>query len=170
MDGNRTHYQPTEELLAKSEALGGTGVTRDGSLSYSAVSDSVGKFILDSTSDVFAFEFEGTELAVWSDYYTGNYFMVSVDGAEYIEKESSSHAPVKLVEGLSSGKHTIKIKIKDNSKRLTIRSLFTLDATKSTKKGATFAYTDYSNYTFNLPAGKYDVKYINISTIADLPE
>ncbi|MBE6623290.1 MAG: SGNH/GDSL hydrolase family protein [Ruminococcaceae bacterium] len=170
MDGNRTHYQPTEELLAKSETLGGTGVTRDSGLSYSAVSDSVGKFILDSTSDIFAFEFEGTELALWSDYYTGNYFMISVDGSEYVEKESSSHAPVKLVEGLDSGKHVIKIKIKDDSKRLTIRSLFTLDTTKSTQKDATFAYTDYSNYTFNLPAGSYDVKYLDINTISDLPD
>lgn len=169
MDGNRTHYQPTEELLKRSEELGGTGVTRSGGSSYGEVTESQGTFVLNSTDDVFVFEFDGTDAALWSNYYTGDMLLVSIDGGDYKAVSGSSHAPARIVEGLNSGKHTIKVKIADATESLSIRSIFTIDYTKSTLQGTTHTYTDYANHTFTLPAGKYEVKYLDLgSIVADL--
>lgn len=169
MDGNRTQHQPTPELLAKSEALGGKGVTRiDGK--YFATSETMGTFVLDSTDDVFVFEFEGTDAAFWSNYYDSHKFLVSIDGGDYVTTYGSSHAPARIVNGLESGKHIVKIKIVDASVALNIGSIFTIDSTKATLKGSTFEYTDYTNHTFKLSAGNYDIKYAEGNTIANLPQ
>ena len=168
MDGNRTQHQPTPELLAKSEALGGKGVTRKDGL-YFDTSETIGTFILDSTEDIFAFEFEGTDAVFWCNYYSKHKFLVSIDGSDYNVVAGSSHAPARIISGLQSGKHIVKIKIVDASVPLEIGSIFTIDYTKSTLQGSTFTYTDYTNYTFKLPAGKYDIKYLDCKTVADLP-
>lgn len=169
MDGNRIQHQPTAELLAKSESLGGKGVTRiDGK--YIETSETMGTFVLDSTDDVFAFEFEGTDAAFWSNYYSSHKFLVSIDGGEYVTTYGSSHAPARIVTGLKSGKHIVKIKIVDASVELEIGSIFTIDSTKATLKGSTFTYKDYTNHTFKLSAGNYDIKYVEGNTIANLPK
>lgn len=168
MDGNRTQHQATAELLAKSEALGGTGVTRVDGL-YSETSETRGKFVLDSTDDVFAFEFDGTDAAFWSNYYNKHQFLVSIDGGAYVNTYGSSHAPARIVNGLTSGKHLVKIKIVDASVPLEIGSIFTIDTTKATLKGATHTYTDYTNRTFALPSGNYDIQYVQGKTIGSLP-
>ena len=167
MDGNRIQHQPTPELLAKSEALGGTGVTRRDGL-YLETSETLGTFILDSTDDVFAFEFEGTDAVFWCNYYNKHKFLVSIDGGAYVTTYGSSHAPARIVNGLTSGKHLVKIKIVDASVPLEIGSIFTIDSTKATLQGATFTYTDYTNHTFTLPSGKYDIQYVDeVNLIAE---
>jgi len=168
MDGNRIQHQPTLELLAKSEALGGMGVTRRDGL-YFETSETNGTFILDSTDDIFAFEFYGTDAVFWCNYYNKHKFLVSIDGGDYVTIPGSSHAPARIVQGLSSGRHIIKIKIVDASVPLEIGSIFTIDSTKSTLKGSTYTYTDYTNYTFILPFGKYDIQYVDGNTVGDLP-
>lgn len=166
MDGNRIQHQPTPELLAKSEALGGKGVTRiDGR--YIETSDTMGTFILDSTDDIFAFEFEGTDAVFWCNYYDKHKFLVSIDGGAYVVTPGSSHAPARIVQGLKSGKHIVKIKIVDASVPLEIGSIFTIDSTKSTLQGTTYTYTDYTNYTFTLPSGEYDIQYVDMVNVID---
>ncbi len=170
-DGNRTWYEPTPELLAKSETLGGQGVTRKDGNSYTTsnfITESEGQYIFNSTDDEFFFEFNGTDVALWSNYYKSNYFLISIDGGEYIEVEGTSHAPAKIVNGLAPGNHKIGIKIKDST-QLSIRSIYTRDTSKATPAGTAHTYTDFANATFTLPAGSYNVSYVDADTVADLP-
>ena len=177
-DGNRTCYWPTAELLARSEQLGGSGVVRVDTPSYGGtfaqleagqlVTEAVGQFKFDSTSDVFYFEFNGTDVALWSDYYDDNNFLISIDGGDFVKKAGSSHAPARIVEGLTPGNHTVGIKIADASSSLVIRSIYTRDTSKATPAGTAHVYTDYVNKTFNLPAGVYTIGYVEAETVADL--
>ena len=178
-DGNRTWYEPSADLISKSEALGGSGVDFVNTPSYGGsfeqleagqlVTESVGQFRFNSVNDEFFFEFEGTDVALWSDYYKDNYFRISIDGAEYKDVAGTSHAPARIVEGLASGKHTIGIKIKDASTSLTIRSIYTRDTSKATPAGTSHVYEDFANKTFTLPEGVYTVSYIDAETVADIP-
>ncbi len=168
-DGNRTWYEPTPELLAKSEALGGQGVTRTSGSSYGDVTESEGKYVFNSTTDEFFFEFDGTDVALWSNYYKDNYFLISVDGGAYTQVAGSSHAPARIVEGLAPGKHKIGIKIADASTNLNIISIYTRDTSKATPAGTAHVYEDFANKTFTLPAGVYNISYIDAETVADIP-
>ena len=169
-DGNRTHYECTPELLAESERLGGSGVARTGGNAYSNVTEAEGNYVFNSTSDEFIFKFNGTDVALWSNYYKSNFFLISIDGGEYKEVEGSSHAPARIIEGLPSGDHTVGIKIKDATTNLKIYSIYTRDITKVTPAGTAHTYKDYTNATFNVPAGNYNVEYLSdVATVADIP-
>ena len=135
-DGNRTNIQPTEQILVQSEALGGQGVTYSSASSFSsaAISDSKGRLVFDSTSDELVLTFSGTEICAYSFQKSAN-LLVSIDGGDYVTVSGTGHNPVILANGLSSGTHTIKIKLKDAGS-VTIGSIFTRDATIATTKSA----------------------------------
>ncbi|MBE6570633.1 MAG: SGNH/GDSL hydrolase family protein [Ruminococcaceae bacterium] len=178
-DGNRTWYEPSADLLSKSEALGGSGVDFVNTPSYGGtfdqynagtlVTESIGQFRFNSVNDEFFFEFNGTDVALWSDYYKSNWFRISIDGGEYKDVEGTGHAPARIVEGLTPGNHKIGIKIKDASTSLTIRSIYTRDTSKATPAGTAHVYEDFANKTFTLPDGVYTVSYIDAETVADIP-
>ncbi|MBR3839198.1 MAG: hypothetical protein IKJ75_05700 [Clostridia bacterium] len=131
-DGNRTHIQPTFELLESSEALGGSGVVFE-ERAYTANSYSNGVYKMSGTEDVFAFSFTGTEAAMWCTLKNKEY-LISVDGAEYVVQTTTEHAPAVLVKNLESKEHVIKIKLADDGTSMTIGSIFTRDDSLATKK------------------------------------
>lgn len=130
-DGDRRQIQPSEEVLAASEALGGKGVLRQPE-GYSPNSSSRGVFTLSSPDAMLAVKFSGTEIALWCNYYKDDRFRVSIDGGDFMERPGSSHSPAILAENLPSGEHIIRIQIVSGDKPLVIGSLFTRDATKAT--------------------------------------
>ncbi len=130
-DGNRTHIQPTQQLLADSEALGGEGVEYVDK-AYTGNTAAFGYFAVDSESDVFAFKFTGTEAAVWCNLKNADY-LISVDGGEYVQKTSSEHTPAVLAEDLEPKEHIIKIKMVSGGNKFNIAAVFTRDASMATK-------------------------------------
>ena len=136
-DGNRTYTLPSQSLLEQSGTLGGTGVTvsaNDSSFGNGLISTAKGQFIFDSTNDVLAIKFNGTEIAAYVLQKKVSW-MVSVDGGEYTEVAGSNHNPVIFAQGLDSGEHTLKIKLKAES-TVKVGAIFTRDATLATKKAA----------------------------------
>ena len=130
-DGNRTHIQPNPELLAESEALGGSGVTY-GDKAYTANSYSHGVYVMDSTEDVLVIKFTGTELALWCNLKNKEYY-VSIDGGEYITQATTEHSPAVLAKDLTPGEHIIKFKLKEEGSKVTIGSIFTRDDSLATR-------------------------------------
>ena len=135
-DGNRTNIQPSAELLAQSEALGGSGVTYSAEASFpNGVSPSVGRFTFYRTAsrtDELVLRFNGTEICAYS-FSKSVSWEVSVDGGAYVTVEGTSHNPVIFAQGLQSGEHTIKIRLKANG-NVSIGSIFTRDETLATAK------------------------------------
>ena len=171
-DGNRTLTQPTAELIAKSELMGGTGF--EYLPDFYGVHDYYGIASTSKADAVFAFEFEGTEMALMSNFYTNSYLAVSVDGGEYVTKECSGHSPTRIVENLESGNHIVRLKpvfgtVSGSPTTFNIGAIFTRDASKATIKGTKFEYTDYANYTLTVPSGNYYLKYVSADTVADIP-
>ena len=81
-----------------------------------------------------AIKFNGTEIAAYVLQKKVSW-MVSVDGGEYTEVAGSNHNPVIFAQGLDSGEHTLKIKLKAES-TVKVGAIFTRDATLATKKAA----------------------------------
>ena len=133
-DGNRQHIQPKKDVLTASEEMGGCGISSNLS-AYSGSSYARGTFTLDSTDDLLVFKFNGTEIALWCNYYKEDRFLISIDDGDYNKKTGSSHAPAILAEDLEPGEHIIRIKIVDPEKPLKIGSIFTRDESLATKKG-----------------------------------
>ena len=110
LDGDIKYIDASEELLAKSEALGGSGYV------YSSATGNLrgyqGYFSVNAGAEsVFAIEFTGTELAVVEhsdDSLTS--FMVKVDGGEYTTITPNKSKPVILATDLRYGEHTVYIK------------------------------------------------------------
>lgn len=136
LDGNITVIDVDEELLAKSEELGGSG------FEYFADSDSMHTYYGDVRTSaegaVFVLEMTGTELAaVISKTGTIKQFYVKVDGGEYELKDISDKNPTIIYEGLTSKKHTIYIKpviTAESTGRIAIPAFYTRDAAYQTTK------------------------------------
>ena len=79
------------------------------------------------------FTFEGTEFAMWTSLKSPAKLTYSVDGGAESTISFGKHNPTPVVEGLSSGKHTITVSANAGMK---IGALFTRDETKQTLKGA----------------------------------
>ena len=131
-DGNRTHIQPTVQLLELSEALGGTGIEYV-DRPYTGNSYSNGIYKMQGTQDVFAFSFIGTEAAMWCTLKNAEY-LISVDGGEYVTQTTTEHSPAVLVRDIESAEHVIRIKLTSDASSMSIGSIFVRDATLATKK------------------------------------
>ncbi len=144
-DGDRRVIQATEQLLAHSEELGGSGFSF--SEKYFGLHDYSGFFYAEQGGEnpVLAIEFEGTDIAIHSNVATGVAreesvwcFCVSIDGGEWQRRNFKTHNPTMIAEGLPAGKHTIRFKPlfetfeKDECFRLGI--IFTRNAAKQTVK------------------------------------
>ena len=134
-DGDRTHIQPTAELLEQSESMGGVGVTHSPDAYASGSSFARGVYVLDDPEDVLVLKFTGTEMAFWSNYYKEDVYYMSLDGGDYKKQCGSSHAPAIIVEDLEPGEHTVKVKIASAEKAWKIGSVYTRDESKATVKG-----------------------------------
>ena len=171
-DGNRTSIQPTAELIAKSEALGGQNFTFNSGLG--GLYDYYGYATATSKEAVFAFEFDGTDAAMYTNFYNESSIAVSVDGGEYVTKTCAYHSPTKIVENLASGHHVIRMKpvygtASDAPKEMKIVALFTRDSAKATVRGTKNAYTDRNTYAFtDIPSGIFHVVY-DAAKVSDLP-
>ncbi len=171
-DGNRTITQPTADLIAKSEALGGSGFTFNSGLG--GLYDYYGYAQTSSSDSIFAFEFDGTDAAMYTNFYNESSIAVSVDGGEYVTKTCAYHSPTKIVENLASGHHVIRMKpvygsASNAPKQMKIVSLFTRDTDKATVKGSTSTYSGSNTYAVrDLAAGTYRVVY-DAAKVSDLP-
>lgn len=133
-DGDRTRVDISNELLLRSEALGGKGViwTDGSSLNNTVTTDAKGQLHFDSDSDVFAIKFSGTEISAYI-FEKDISWLVSVDGGDFVTVTGASHNPTIFAKGLSSGEHTVRIKLQGTA-NVTVGSIFTRDATKATLK------------------------------------
>ena len=121
--------------------------------------------------DSATFRFTGTEIALWSNLYNDSSFRYSVDGQEPVTMNSSQHAPVQVVSGLSSGEHTIEIAPVTFGADVTsmkIGALFIRDAGQQSVQGETDAYGDINCGQLVLPAGNYQV--LTAATVGELPQ
>ena len=179
LDGNRTVYHMTDELLAKSEALGGSGFTAVHNYyihqfyggSYTALRAT-------SKDAVFAMEFDGTALDIVSNFQSGTAYLVSLDGGEYKEYSPSNNRPYKLfenlpkAEGRTDNKHVVRIKplvFRSDVDYIELLALMSNDADLHTRAGATYEHKDITKYSLTVPAGEYELYYVDAgTTIADL--
>lgn len=134
-DGNVKYIDANEELIKKSNDLGGQYFR------YSSAEHLPGyPGGAESTNGInskFVIEFTGTELAMIQKSTNIEEFMVVVDGKTKFEKNYSIYPEV-LVTGLKPGKHTVKIQpvFKDDKSdgSLFIMGFFTRDDTKASAK------------------------------------
>lgn len=87
------------------------------------------------TAGEITFSFEGTELAIWTNFYNGSTVDISVDGGEASRVTCDRHAPTTLVSKLESRVHTVKIKpvtFGDDTTEMKIGAIFFRDETKQT--------------------------------------
>lgn len=157
VDGNRTEVTPTAALIATSESLGGSGYSYVGGVN---LYDFTGAAVSSGSDSVYAFQFNGTDVSLYSNYYSANgsnAIMVSVDGGEYTRVNTIGHAPSPIVTGLASGEHTVRIKEAPGmTARLRIQVLFTHDSTKDTPASTAFGgYSDGAQYTLKPNGGCY---------------
>ena len=113
LDGNVTVIQPTAELVARSEELGGKGFEFHSGLYGSMQSSSYYGSLKGSNIEgaEFVLEFDGTELVSHLTVTNSSrQFYVKVDNGEYELKNFASLNPTTIVAGLPSGKHTVRFK------------------------------------------------------------
>ena len=171
-DGERTIYPMTEELIAKSEALGGHGFTAKSQWMYYIYDTAAATT---SNTSKFVFEFEGTELDIVTNFKSGiqvgSKLTVSLDGGDPFEVNLTGNAPLMLFKNLESKKHRVEIipsTFPNGVNEFQIQLLMTSDRTKNTPKG-TAGYSALTNYSITLPEGEYDMYYLDGSTVGDLP-
>ena len=139
-DGNVTAIMPSQDLITRSEALGGTG--------FRFVNDSYGlaNYPTQLKSDVknakLVLEFTGTELVMLNTTSALTEFYITVDGGKRVKKKfvgthDLSLNPTIMVTDLPSGKHTVIIEpINTLGPRsvLKIGAFFSRDAAKASRK------------------------------------
>ncbi|MBQ8213805.1 MAG: hypothetical protein IJZ80_07325 [Clostridia bacterium] len=135
-DGDRTYIIPSQDLLAKSNALGGAGVTwtNESIFSNAAISEKCGRFQFGDDSDMLVIRFHGTEISAYI-FQSNVSWLVSVDGGEYKTVKSGSHNPTIFAEGLTPGEHTVKIK-PTTKVNVSVGAIFTRNAALATRKGS----------------------------------
>ena len=131
-DGNRTHIQPSAQLVLDSEGLGGADVVFRDQL-YTSNSSFQGVLELDNENDIFVLKFVGTEIAMWSNLKNKDY-MVSVDGGAYLTKTASEHTPTVIARNLEPKEHTVAIKMAKGGSGFKIGAFFSRDTSKASVK------------------------------------
>ena len=131
-DGNRTHIQPSAQLVLDSEGLGGVEVAFL-DLPYTGNSSFQGVLELDDENDIFVLKFVGTEIAMWSNLKNKDY-MVSVDGGAYLTKTASEHTPTVIARNLEPKEHTVAIKMAKGGSDFKIGAFFSRDTSKASVK------------------------------------
>ena len=140
-DGKVTVITPTEELLARSEELGGSGFVYNPKV-YGPIDNYTGTFNNSGSEDPeLVVEFTGTELVMLANTGISNFY-VSVDGGEYELKSVNSHNPSVVTSGLRSAKHTVKIKPVLGGESIIIVALYSRDEAYQTAKAAFINYGD----------------------------
>lgn len=146
-NGNVEVIIPSEEMITKSEELGGNGFV------YSSKNYTVDNYVgfieaysADSPNAELIVEFTGTELVALCAGHekTASKFLVSVDGGEYVEKLFNTHNPTVIVEGLRSAKHTVSIKpvMSTISTKIYIGAFYSRDEAYQTAKTTSINYGD----------------------------
>lgn len=131
-DGDRTHIQPSAQLVLDSEGLGGADVVFRDQL-YTGNSSFQGVLELDNENDIFVLKFVGTEIAMWSNLKNKDY-MVSVDGGSYLTKTASEHTPTIIARNLEPKEHTVAIKMAKGGSGFKIGAFFSRDTSKASAK------------------------------------
>lgn len=137
-DGDRRVIRVTEELLAESERLGGSGVTCDPTRLFTGNTVIQGVLFFDNPSDAFVLSFEGTEIAMFSSPVQKQIYYVSVDGGEEVTITGIGHNPVILARGLASGAHTVRVRVGVTQGTVQCGPFFVRDETKATLRGTPF--------------------------------
>ncbi len=138
LDGNITYIQPTAEIIARSEELGGSGFTHQAG-DYIVFAGYQGYFNVSSsaTDPMLAMEFNGTELiAIMHNYSSDKKFQLKVDNGDWQEVAYYHMNPQTIVTGLEPGDHTVYFKpaFKDGETWQWIGAFFSRDDSKATTK------------------------------------
>lgn len=158
-DGGRTVQNITPELVAESEAMGGSGynwIERDDGETYGGIQPST------SGTDTFYFKFYGTEVALSFSHVGADYFpLISIDGGEDFVPtvRTLAHNPIVLAMDLEPGWHTVKITSACTSLANKIQAIYYVDASEHTLQGEGADET-LKNATLTLEKGTYNVKYL----------
>ncbi|MEE1314140.1 MAG: GDSL-type esterase/lipase family protein [Faecalimonas sp.] len=91
------------------------------------------------TDAYITFTFTGTEVAIWTSFYTNSKIEYTIDGGTPVEMNCHRHAPTQIITGLESGTHTIKIRPTNyaDGPMMKIGAVFARDESAQTLKGAT---------------------------------
>lgn len=138
-DGGRNYIEPTESLIAESEALGGRNVVCRCPGFNPSISNLRGTMLLEGPSSVMALRFRGTEIAVFVNYVSSHRFLVSVDGGEEVLCQRMHHNPLILAKDLPSGEHLLRFRPAEESGTVVCGPFFVRDATLATPKGTPLA-------------------------------
>lgn len=147
LDGNRTAYiyDTIDDAIVSNKGFTKVGTNYQTS---------------EGTDAEIEFKFNGTEFVMWANFYKGSFYEYTIDGGETMTGEGVEHAPIKVVSGLESGDHTIKIKpviYATTDKTMLIKAVFSRDETKQTVRvmdAPDYAFDDNIIFEFGDIAGK----------------
>lgn len=162
-DGDRMVLDITQELF---DASTGEGFIYNAETTKYEFTGSITAANVGAT---FTYTFTGTETSVLTNKDSASKFTVKIDGSAYTPSAGSlAHNPITLAKGLNAGEHMVEITTKDAN--TTIYSIFSHDASKTTKKGAD-GDAQLKRVNFVLPAGSYSIKYYddNCVSVLDIP-
>lgn len=150
LDGDITYIEPSPELVARSEELGGSGIVYASAPEFATPGyDHVFDIYHNNGEDrILAVEFDGTELIGLFQNY-GRSFYVSVDGGSYVETRFYHMNPTVIATGLERGHHVVRMKFNISESRALTRlgALFSRDAEKQTARQYQLKVSYGSAYT-----------------------
>ena len=97
----------------------------------------VGYIYAENSEAEFVYRFQGTEIAMLSNFKRESKILYSVDGGEWIEKHGSTHNPTVIAQHLEAGEHVIKLRpvfTENSPEQMKIAVIFTRDEALETKQ------------------------------------
>lgn len=133
LDGNRVYQNCNQDMLKESV---GFYYSED---VYLALPETpyVGYIYAENNEAEFTYRFQGTEIAMLSNFKRESKILYSVDGGEWIEKHGSTHNPTVIAQHLESGEHVIKLRpvfTEHSPKQMKIAVIFTRDEALETRR------------------------------------
>jgi len=186
LDGNITIIDCTPELIAQSEALGGSGFVCNED--YVAVHTYNGAVCapVTNTDAEFVLEFTGTELSAYCNIKdTSAKYQIKIDNCDWETRSFAGMNPTVFVDGLTSTTHTVRIKpVMDTLgvSQLNINAFFVRDAAYQTSKTVNYGDANMDgvidirdlvnmkkkNAATNVPCPVTDIDKNGVSNSADL--
>ncbi|MBQ8804357.1 MAG: hypothetical protein IJZ53_12030 [Tyzzerella sp.] len=133
LDGNRVYQNCNQDMLKESV---GFYYSED---IYLALPETpyVGYIYAENSEAEFVYRFQGTEIAMLSNFKRESKILYSVDGGEWIEKHGSTHNPTVIAQHLEAGEHVIKLRpvfTENSPEQMKIAVIFTRDEALETKQ------------------------------------
>ena len=133
LDGNRVYQNCNQDMLKESV---GFYYSED---TYLALPETpyVGYIYAENSEAEFTYRFQGTEIAMLSNFKKESKILYSVDGGEWLEKHGSTHNPTVIAKHLESGEHVIKLRpvfTENSPAQMKIAVIFTRDEALETRR------------------------------------